>query len=86
MAAAEGNTYSSKNNRLLTDTLKRALTQSPEKLREMCDALVDKASQGDLAAAAFIFDRIEGKPVQKVDAEVRVGIADQILAAAENRG
>lgn len=65
MAAEEGNTYSSKNNRLLTDTLKRALVQSPDKLRTMCETLVDKASQGDLAAAAFIFDRMEGKPVSK---------------------
>ncbi len=65
MAAEEGNTYSSKNNRLLTDTLRRACVQSPEKLRGMCDAIVERASGGDLAAASFIFDRLEGKAVQQ---------------------
>ena len=65
MAAEEGNTYSSKNNRLLTDTLRRACIQSPEKLRKMCDTLVEKASEGDITASAFIFDRLEGKAVQQ---------------------
>ena len=78
MAAEEGNTYSNLNNRLLTNTLRRACAQSPEKLREMCDVLVDKASQGDLASAAFIFDRLEGKAVQKQETDMAVSGAFDI--------
>ena len=79
MAAKKGNEYSSSNNRLLTDTLRRACIQSPEKLREMCDVIVDKAAAGDLMAASFIFDRIEGKPVQQ---QVLSGDEDNPVAMA----
>ena len=66
MAAPEGNTYSSKNNRLLTDTLRRAaLADDSVKLRMGCDEIINKAATGDLYAMAFVFDRLEGKPVQK---------------------
>jgi hypothetical protein len=68
MGAPEGNTYSSKNNRLLTDTLRRvALSGDGEKIRRVCEKVFDKAEDGDLQAAQFIFDRIEGKPAQAVN-------------------
>ena len=68
MAAAEGNTYSSKNNRLVADTLRRiAIQDDGKKLRSMCEAIYEKASQGDVAAAAFISDRLDGKPAQTVN-------------------
>ncbi len=65
MAAPDGNTFSSKNNRLLTDTLRRACIQSPDRLRDMCEALLDKAKDGDIPAITFIYDRLEGKPMQQ---------------------
>lgn len=66
MAAAEGNTYSSKNNRLVADTLRRiAIQEDGAKLRAMCEAIYDKAAAGDVQAATFIADRLEGKPVQQ---------------------
>jgi len=68
MAAQKGNTYSSKNNRLLTDTLRRAALENDAlKLRQGCDAIMDKAADGDLSAMAFVFDRLEGKPVNKTE-------------------
>ena len=67
MAAEKGNTYSSKNNRLLSDTLRRvALSGDGEKVRKVCEQVFRKAEEGDLAAAQFIFDRLEGKPAQSV--------------------
>lgn len=67
MAAPIGNTYSSKNNRLLTDTLRRvALSGDGEKVRKICEEVFTKAEGGDLQAAAFIFDRLEGKPAQSL--------------------
>lgn len=63
MAAAEGNNYSSKNNRLVADTLRRiAVQEDGKKLRSMCEAIYEKAAQGDVQAAIFISDRLDGKP------------------------
>jgi hypothetical protein len=36
-------------------------------LAVIVDALIDKAMDGDLAAAKEIFDRMDGKPKQQVD-------------------
>lgn len=72
MAAAVGNTYSSKNNRLVADTLRRiAVQEDGKRLREMCESLYDKAASGDVQAANFIADRLDGKPTQTIagDAE-----------------
>ena len=70
MAAAKGNTYTSKNNRLWTDTLRRACIQSDgKKLREMADALIAKALEGDIAAIKEIGDRLEGKPAQVISGD-----------------
>lgn len=67
MAAPEGNTFSSKNNRLVADTLRRIAIQSDgKKLRAMCEAIYEKAEQGDVQAATFIADRLDGKPAQVI--------------------
>jgi hypothetical protein len=68
MAAPEGNTFSSRNNRLLTDTLRRIAIQGEgARVRKVCEEVFAKAEAGDLAAAAFIFDRLEGKPVARTE-------------------
>lgn len=68
MAAKKGNTYSSQNNRLLTDTLRRAaLADNAKKLRQGCDAILDMAADGNLFAMSFVFDRLEGKPISKTE-------------------
>jgi hypothetical protein len=62
----KGNTYSSKNNRLLTDTLKRVLIQNDSlRLRSIIEAFVAKAEDGDMTAIKEIFDRMEGKTIVK---------------------
>ncbi len=70
MAAAKGNTYSSKNNRLWSDTLRRACIQADgKKLRALADALIDKALDGDVSAIKEIGDRIEGKVPQTLQGD-----------------
>jgi hypothetical protein len=60
----KGNTYSSKNNRLWADTLRRAVIQSDaERLRMIAEALIDKAASGDVSAIKELGDRIDGKSV-----------------------
>lgn len=74
MAGEIGNDFSSKNNRLWRETLRRVAAQSPEKLRAIAEALYNKAADGDVAAIKEIGDRLDGKALQSVDltAEVEV--------------
>ena len=58
------NTYSSKNNRLWAETLRRAVVQSDaERLRMIAEALIDKAASGDVSAIKELGYRIDGKSV-----------------------
>ena len=60
----KGNTHSSKNNRLWAETLRRAVIQSDaERLRQIAEALLDKAASGDVSAIKELGDRIDGKSV-----------------------
>ena len=60
----KGNTYSSRNNRLWADTLRRAVVQSDaERLRMIAEALIDKAASGDVSAIKELGDRIDGKAI-----------------------
>lgn len=62
----KGNTHSSKNNRLLNDTLRRRLIQEDAvRANLIVEALLSKAEEGDLTAIKEVFDRIEGKAVAK---------------------
>ena len=65
--APEGNTNSSKNNRLWAETIRRAVVQSdPERLRKIAEALLTKAEEGDLGAIKELGDRLDGKAAQAV--------------------
>lgn len=66
--ANKGNTHSSKNNRILNETLKRRLIQE-EALRAnlIVEALLSKAEEGDISAIKEVFDRMEGKAVAKTE-------------------
>ena len=55
--------------KFLYDALLRECVQSPEKLKAACEAVLDKAASGDLAAFEFLITRLEGKPVQAVNIE-----------------
>lgn len=49
------------------ETLNRALAQgSPERLRRIAEALLDKAADGDLAAIKEVADRLDGKTPQSL--------------------
>jgi hypothetical protein len=66
--ANKGNTYSSKKNRLLKETLNRIVTQDDAKrARSMMEALVSKAEEGDTRALDIVLDRLEGKVQSQTD-------------------
>lgn len=66
--ASVGNNYSSKKNRLLRNTLDRIVTQNDAKrARNMMEALVSKAEEGDTRALDIVLDRLEGKVQSQTD-------------------
>jgi len=46
------------------------VSQSPEKLKKIVVALIDKAITGDMSAIKEVFDRLDGKVVNQVNAEI----------------
>jgi hypothetical protein len=65
--APEGNSNSSKSNRLWAETIRRAVVQSdPERLRRIAERMLDMAETGDLGAIKELGDRLDGKPGQVV--------------------
>ena len=67
MAAPEGNTFSSKDNRLWRNTLRRIAAQDPDKLRRIAERLFADAENGDIQAMKEIGDRLDGKAAQSVE-------------------
>jgi hypothetical protein len=70
MAAPEGNNFSSKDNRLWANTLRRAVTQAdPDRLRRIAERLLDQAEEGNLYAMKELGDRLDGKPAQTISGD-----------------
>lgn len=68
MAGTEGNTNSSRENRLWANTIRRAVVQGDaERLRRIAEKLLTQAEAGDLQAIKEMGDRLDGKPSQAVD-------------------
>ena len=72
--APKGNTNSRKENRLITDELRRVVTQSPKKLKEACEKVLSDAVEGNLAAFTVMADRLDGKPAQSVSLDGELGV------------
>lgn len=70
MAAPLGNTNGAKRNRLLTDALKRQLTQQPEKVEAIAKQLIDDATSSvpevRIPSRAMLFERVDGKVPQAI--------------------
>jgi hypothetical protein len=66
MSAPVGNQNAAKKNRMLTDALKRELTQNPEEVRKIARKVIDSAIEGQPWAQQLIHDRVDGKVPQPV--------------------
>lgn len=63
----KGNRNAAKDNRLWSETIRRAVTQADgKKLRAIADMLIEKACEGDIQAIKELGDRLDGKPAQTV--------------------
>lgn len=56
---------------LLSDVLRGRLAKSND-LEKIVSSLISKAKKGDLEAIKIVFDRIEGKPKQFIEADLNV--------------
>lgn len=76
--APVGNTNAAKQKRLLTDALKRELTQRPDDVLAIANKLIDSAKAGEPWAMSLIHDRVDGKAPQPIvgdDSEDPIRIA-----------
>ena len=82
--ANKGNLHSSKENRMPTERLKMELKQNPEKLKQIVVALVNKAIDGDMTAIREVFDRVDGKVVNQINAEVSDNRPNYVVTGIDN--
>lgn len=66
MGAPIGNTNAKKKNRILTDALRRELTQRPEDALAITNKLISAAIAGEPWAQALVHDRSDGKVPQPI--------------------
>jgi hypothetical protein len=80
--APKGNQNARQDNRMITNALRRAAAQNPDKLREACERVVFDAAEGNLAAFNVLADRLDGKAAQVVEHEIisEEGVNDLELA------
>jgi hypothetical protein len=64
--APAGNQNAAKRNRMLSDALKRELTQDPEKVLKIANKLIDSAIAGEAWAQQLIHERVDGKVPQAI--------------------
>jgi hypothetical protein len=70
MAAPKGNVNALKN-KPFADAINRALAQDDgHRLRAIAEALLTKAADGDISAIKEFADRIDGKVVQQIQADL----------------
>ncbi len=66
MGAPAGNQNARKQNRVLTDSLRRELTQHPEDVLAITRKLIEAAKSGEAWAQTLVHDRSDGKVPQPV--------------------
>ena len=66
MSAPVGNKNAAKSKRMLSDTLKRELTQRPDDVLAIANKLIEAAKAGEPWAMTLIHDRVDGKAPQPI--------------------
>ncbi len=66
VGAPVGNKNASRKQRMLTDCLKRELTQNPDKVVAIANRLIDSAIAGEPWAQQLIHERVDGKVPQAI--------------------
>ena len=84
MAAPLGNKNATKN-RPWSDAIRRIVVQNNGKrLRATAERLVEAAETGDVSALKELGDRLDGKPLQAIAAEVDANLTVKIVRFGNN--
>ena len=79
-----GNPSGSAPKKIWVAALNRAIAQDDGKrLREAAEKLLDMAAQGDIAALRELGDRIDGKAIQAIQAEVDARVIVEMVKFAD---
>lgn len=84
MGAPFGNKNHSKD-KLIEAALRRELTQKPEDALFIAQALIGRAKGGDVTAATFIRDTVDGKPIRRIDVTTELDNALTMIGSEELR-
>ena len=81
MGAPIGNDNARKG-KLVGDALRKIAVQHPEKLVAMGAKMIEQAQAGDIQAAAWVRDTLDGKPHQSSDISVSGSLQDTLASIA----
>jgi hypothetical protein len=84
MGAPLGNKNAGKE-KMIEAALRRELTQDPEKARRIALALCERAGNGDVSAAVFIRDTVDGRPIKRIDVNTEFDNALALVGDEEIR-
>jgi hypothetical protein len=66
--------------KIVSEAIRKHIVQNPEKLDSLVKAQVVAAANGDLAAAMFIRDTLDGKPHQSSDVSISGNLQDALAS------
>jgi hypothetical protein len=90
MGAPLGNKNAGKE-KLIESAMRRELVQNPEKAARIAVVMLERAGNGDVQAAIYCRDMIDGKPVKRIDVSTEFDNAlalvgdEEIRAAVRSR-
>ncbi len=79
-----GNKNGARSNRMWGDEIKKAILANDRKdLRAIAEALIAKAREGDIQAIKEIGDRLDGRALQQIDANVDASLTIEVMRYAD---
>jgi hypothetical protein len=84
MGAPLGNKNAGKE-KLIEAALRRELVQKPEDALYIAQALIGRAKSGDVTAAVFIRDTVDGRPIKRIDVNTEFDNALALVGDEEIR-
>jgi hypothetical protein len=84
VGAPVGNKNRSKD-KLVESAFRRKFAQNPEDADFIAEAMINRAKNGDVSAAIFVRDTVDGKPVKKIDVTTELNDALAVIGSEELR-
>jgi hypothetical protein len=82
--APKGNKNGTKG-RVWSEALRMELALDRKYIRKLARALLDKASEGDVSALKELGDRLEGKAVQNIEADISHNVIERVIVRSNSK-